>query len=107
MSGKPIKASRAVLYRINDFGEVQSNEQIEFTSESAYGRANRWAYGHVIQPKEVIYWHSGFTTGGVQSYYSGINEIFEKVGRDQKALDANALNPKNFRLEVKETVFNN
>jgi MFS family permease len=106
VSGKPIKAFKAILYRIDDFGEVLSKEELEFSSFSRYGPPDQKTESHVIQPKEVIYMHR-LNLQDVR-YALPINEIFEKVGRDQKALDAKAvdLDPKHFRLELQRVVFN-
>lgn len=105
VSGKPIKAFRAVLYKIDDFGDVQSKEELEFTSFSRYGPPDQPTESHVIQPKEIIYLHSLLWKD--VRYALAANEILEKVGRDQKALDAEAvdLDPKHFRLELQRVVF--
>ena len=107
VSGKPIKAFRAILYRLDDFGDVQSNQAFEFTSSSGYGGAGKWTYDHVIQPKEIIYWHSSVGSEGLRSYFSGSNEIFGRVGLDQETLNAKAEKSQYFRLEVQRIVFNN
>jgi hypothetical protein len=105
VSGKPIKAFRAVLYKTNDFGEVLSKDALEFSSGTRYGRRDQPTSGHLIQPKEIIYLHEVSLRD--LRWGSGINEIFEKVARDQKALDGKAidLDPKHFRLEVQQVVF--
>jgi hypothetical protein len=106
VSETPVRAFRCNVYFLNDFGEVDSKETIEFTGDVLYVGGRERGTGHTIQKGEVIYLTKLIMVDKAtrQIYATARNEILEELGGDQKALSSHRIDPKRLRFELEKLV---